>query len=752
MGSLWAHGANGSINGLAALYVATHGAQWTNNTGWFVGEPCQAEWYGVQCNGDAVVQLHLNHNNLVGTIPDDICRLDSLEHLYVSQNHVSGTIPQALCNITPLTEFYSTFNFLSGTLPSSCSDLLHNVKKLYLTENAISGTIPLELGGNPALTKLYLDFNQLSGHLPVDLIGASPMLEKLVVEGNRLSGTISSGFGRLPAIVHAFFDFNRFSGSLPSQIGLVRSLTALSLRDLQLSGTIPTQLGDMSRLGQLFIRQSQISGSIPTELGRPQTLLQLALAEVRLSGSIPSELGKLTQLMDFQLYGNSLSGTLPDGLSTIGAADMQVCFLTRHQCCALAECRCISPHSNKFACPLPALRSVCANNLLGEGTGACDVEPSPPPPPARPPQPPKPNMQAFERTALILSAIAGAILLLGVCVGCYYRRQIRSHRALSLLRNQTELQDVALRHALVDEELVHSLWSPQPNSDPTLSVDPPAGGILSRFATEPTALITGQPQDAARGINFYLKAGDAEIYERLVHGVASVQREFADGGTAEDLECLEYVLHCAAGSSSKCFANGTRDRGRNGERLRDFVEHSNSRASGLTEAHVLALRLYTSAAFKSINTPLRDRARTAPHPFPVTVNLIAEGLKRLRTVAAAHEGAHTPKDLWRGMRNVTTTSDFIQEGGTEIAPMSATADLRVALQYGASAHSLLFKISTKSFMERGVDLSYLSCFPEEAEHLFAPLTYLRPTGATQVLCVGDGRQLTVIEVEPTFGT
>ena len=75
----------------------------------------------------------------------------------------------------------------------------------------------------------------------------------------------------------------------------------------------------------------------------------------------------------------------------------------------------------------------------------------------------------------------------------------------------------------------------------------------------------------------------------------------------------------------------------------------------------------------------------------------------------------------------------------------------MAARYAVSPFSLVFKIVTKSFMERGVDLSYLSCFPEEKEHLFAPLTYLRPTGATcGVEC--EGMNMLVVEVEPTFGS
>ena len=44
------------------------------------------------------------------------------------------------------------------------------------------------------------------------------------------------------------------------------------------------------------------------------------------------------------------------------------------------------------------------------------------------------------------------------------------------------------------------------------------------------------------------------------------------------------------------------------------------------------------------------------------------------------------------------------------------------------ARPLLFRLVTTSFMQRGADLRFLSAFPVEAEYLYQPLTFLRPTG------------------------
>ena len=54
-------------------------------------------------------------------------------------------------------------------------------------------------------------------------------------------------------------------------------------------------------------------------------------------------------------------------------------------------------------------------------------------------------------------------------------------------------------------------------------------------------------------------------------------------------------------------------------------------------------------------------------------------------------------------------------------------------------------------MTTGADVQWLSAFPGEAEVLYPPLTYLRPTGRREsVIVERDGQQLSfeVIEVNP----
>ena len=175
----------------------------------------------------------------------------------------------------------------------------------------------------------------------------------------------------------------------------------------------------------------------------------------------------------------------------------------------------------------------------------------------------------------------------------------------------------------------------------------------------------------------------------------------------------------------------------------------------LQPAEVLCLRLYTTAAYKSLNTPLRNTdPNRPPHGFPIVIKYICEGIRKLRALDA--DSGNAPVDLWRGLRNLRVENAFIKHGGTEQAPMSTTTDLKVAVQYSLGQSSLLFKLNAPSFMERGADLTFLSAFPDEREILFPPLTYLRPTGKKLTLdfalagSASGSVKYTVVEVEPKF--
>jgi len=292
----------------------------------------------------------------------------------------------------------------------------------------------------------------------------------------------------------------------------------------------------------------------------------------------------------------------------------------------------------------------------------------------------------------------------------------------------------------------------------------------TRFGATVNTLIFGQPQQAARGIEYYMCISEAEMIRRLSAGnsfLAAMRSEIEQNGTEDDKECCKYVCDMEAGSSDKTFQGGQqRDCDRDGNllpsrqrpdgkgmTLADFLDHMDAVEANLDLAEAAALRLYTTKAYQTINNDMRDEERYQAgreHRLPVTVYLIQKALKKLRAVEAKKpERANETVELYRGLRNLKMADGFVNSGGTELAPMSTTSSLKIAMQYSVSEKSLLLRIKTSDFMNRGPDISWLSAFPTEKEFLFPPLTYMRATGPPQLKRIDDVTY-TVVEVSPSF--
>ena len=75
----------------------------------------------------------------------------------------------------------------------------------------------------------------------------------------------------------------------------------------------------------------------------------------------------------------------------------------------------------------------------------------------------------------------------------------------------------------------------------------------------------------------------------------------------------------------------------------------------------------------------------------------------------------------------------------------------VVRKFADSSCPLVFKFIAPDFMSRGVDISWLSVFPDEKETPYPPLlSYLRPVSMGKE-SVG-GKQMLVATVEPDFSS
>ena len=247
---------------LEALYDATGGPGWTENTNWKTSAPL-GEWYGVWTDaGGRVTSVVLDANGLNGEIPAELGNLVNLVDLLLSHNDLMGSVPASLGNLTRL-------------------------KALWVANNALTGPIPSELGSLVNLVSLFLHRNRLDGPIPAEL-------------------------GNLRQLWDLRLQQNNFTGPIPAELGSLVNLQNLNLYSNALTGPIPDELRSLVNLRLLYLHHNDLTGPIPNWLGAFSGLQSLLLRNNALTGPIPSELARLTNLEVLDLSGNwGLSGPLP---------------------------------------------------------------------------------------------------------------------------------------------------------------------------------------------------------------------------------------------------------------------------------------------------------------------------------------------------------------------------------------------------------------------------------------------------------
>ena len=109
---------------LVALYNATGGSTWKDNTNWLSDAP-MGEWHGVTTNDRGrVSELDLLSNRLRGEIPSELGSLTNLKRLYLASNQLRGHVPSSLGNLTNLTSLILYLNELSGEIPPELGRLI----------------------------------------------------------------------------------------------------------------------------------------------------------------------------------------------------------------------------------------------------------------------------------------------------------------------------------------------------------------------------------------------------------------------------------------------------------------------------------------------------------------------------------------------------------------------------------------------------------------------------------------------------
>lgn len=309
---------------LIALYNATHGDVWYNNSGWkrppldtdsFALPGTEGSWAGVEVVSDHVVSIDLWYNSLYGPLPSQLGDLSYLTYLDLSQNELTGSIPTQMGNLTNLQILNLSSNTLTGSIPTELGNL-SNLQRLQLSSNTLSGSIPSQLGNLTLLLRLNLNNNQLTGNIPTQL-GAMTSLQYLNLSNNQLTGGIPTELGNLANLNALYLYFNQLSGSIPTELSNLANLLSLDISNNQFTGTIPTALANITTLTRLELYANQLSGTLPPELGNLVNMQRLDLSANQFTGTIPVELKNMTNLGYLNLSANQLSGSIPTELGSL---------------------------------------------------------------------------------------------------------------------------------------------------------------------------------------------------------------------------------------------------------------------------------------------------------------------------------------------------------------------------------------------------------------------------------------------------
>ena len=347
---------------LEALYNATGGPNWTNNTNWLSSLPL-SDWHGVTVDGNGCVAvLTLSDNQLTGTLPSELGNLARLEWLYLDNNQLTGTIPQSFTNLGALTRFYFNLNLglcaqddsairtwltgVSDVLGPDCAPTVRlSVNPTRLIEGAgptpvtvtaermavnsstnvrlrrggsaefgpdytVSGSGDITIPANATTGTRTLTFTPLADGLTE---GEENIIIEAVVFGNQTEAIEGSAVITLSdegtAIPCAARDRAALEALYNATGGPTNWTTNTNwLSSLPLSDWHGVGVDGNGCVTSLDLDNNGLTGTIPTQLGHLANLRLLLLDGNQLTGSIPAQLDNLASLEVLVLHDNQLTG------------------------------------------------------------------------------------------------------------------------------------------------------------------------------------------------------------------------------------------------------------------------------------------------------------------------------------------------------------------------------------------------------------------------------------------------------------
>ncbi|XVE96043.1 hypothetical protein REPUB_Repub02eG0187200 [Reevesia pubescens] len=154
------------------------------------------------------------------------------------------------------------------------------------------------------VTSIFLPNKRLTGYIPSEL-GLLDSLTRLSLSQNNFSKPIPYHLFNATNLVYIDISHNSLSGSVPLQIKSLKNLTHLDLSSNSLNGSLPESLVELKSLtGTLNLSYNKFSGEIPASYGEFPVMISLDLRHNNLTGKVP-QVGSLVNQGPTAFSGNT---------------------------------------------------------------------------------------------------------------------------------------------------------------------------------------------------------------------------------------------------------------------------------------------------------------------------------------------------------------------------------------------------------------------------------------------------------------
>ncbi|XP_038698852.1 receptor-like protein 9DC3 [Tripterygium wilfordii] len=233
--------------------------------------------------GCELISLHLNDNQLEGSLPRSLVNCQLLELLDLGNNRINDTFPHWLESRIGLQVLILKSNSFHGSIRDWKHYLCFSMLQIFdISNNKFSGPLPNRYFEN---LKAMMRTEEDSGdgeYLRVNMYPYQDFVVSVIMKGqeyqlvriivtfkiidcsnNKFRGEIPDIIGKLIFLKGLNFSHNSIGGGILSSLGNLRNLEWLDLSLNMLTGKIPGQLTDLTFLSQINLSHNKFVGPIP---------------------------------------------------------------------------------------------------------------------------------------------------------------------------------------------------------------------------------------------------------------------------------------------------------------------------------------------------------------------------------------------------------------------------------------------------------------------------------------------------------